>query len=86
MKLFFDQNLSFRLCERVDDLFPNSTRARLEGLDLVSDEEIWKFARDNDFVPVTQDTDFAELAAHHGPPPNVIWLKIGNFPAKPVKA
>ncbi|MCE7030903.1 DUF5615 family PIN-like protein [Jiella sp. CBK1P-4] len=78
--------MSFKLCERLDDLFPDSTQARLRGLDLVSDEEIWTFARDNDFVLVTQDADFAELAAHYGPPPKVVWLRIGNSSTKLVEA
>jgi predicted nuclease of predicted toxin-antitoxin system len=29
MKLLFDQNLSFKLCERLADLFPHSQQARL---------------------------------------------------------
>ncbi len=32
MKLLFDQNLSFKLCERLADLFPDSSQARLAGL------------------------------------------------------
>jgi hypothetical protein len=28
MKLLFDQNLSFKLCERLSDIFPGSVQAR----------------------------------------------------------
>jgi predicted nuclease of predicted toxin-antitoxin system len=27
---------------------------------------------------VSQDSDFAEIAAHYGHPPKVIWLRCGN--------
>jgi predicted nuclease of predicted toxin-antitoxin system len=33
MKLLFDQNLSFKLCARLTDLFPGSNQVRLLGLD-----------------------------------------------------
>ena len=29
---------------------------------------------------VSQDSDFAEMAAHYGHPPKVIWLRCGNQP------
>ena len=29
---------------------------------------------------VTQDSDFADMAALYGPPPKVIWLRCGNQP------
>jgi predicted nuclease of predicted toxin-antitoxin system len=32
MKLLFDQNLSFKLCEQLADIFAGSSQARLLGL------------------------------------------------------
>jgi predicted nuclease of predicted toxin-antitoxin system len=32
MKLLFDQNVSFKLCRTLTDLFPGSTQVRLIGL------------------------------------------------------
>ena len=32
MKLLFDQNLSFKLCQTLTDLFPGSTQVRLLGM------------------------------------------------------
>ena len=32
MKLLFDQNLSFKLCQALADLFPGSSQVRLLGL------------------------------------------------------
>lgn len=78
MKLLFDQNLSFKLCARLADLFPDSNQVRLAGLDAADDRAIWEFAKVNGFTLVSQDSDFADIAALFGPPPKVIWLRCGN--------
>lgn len=80
MKLLFDQNLSFKLCGRLADLFPGSEQVRRAGLDTADDRAIWEFAKAHDFVVVSLDSDFADMAALHGPPPKVIWLRCGNQP------
>ena len=72
MKLLFDQNLSFKLCDRLADLFPGSSQVRLAGLDRADDRVIWDFAKAGGFIMVTQDADFADMAALYGPPPKVI--------------
>lgn len=63
MKLLFDQNLSFKLCDRLADLFPGSSQVRLAGLDRADDRVIWDFAKAGGFIMVTQDADFADMAA-----------------------
>jgi predicted nuclease of predicted toxin-antitoxin system len=78
MKLLFDQNLSFRLCRDIADLFPESNRVRLLGLSEVRDQVLWDYAKANGFTIVSQDVDFAEMAAPLGSPPKVIWLRAGN--------
>jgi predicted nuclease of predicted toxin-antitoxin system len=40
MKLLFDQNLSYRLCAKLHDIFPDSSQVRLLGLDRRHDDEI----------------------------------------------
>ncbi|HEU6449557.1 MAG TPA: DUF5615 family PIN-like protein [Verrucomicrobiae bacterium] len=78
MKLLFDQNLSFKLCGRLADLFPESSQVRAAGLETADDRVIWEFAKANGFTIVSQDSDFADMAALFGPPPKVIWLRCGN--------
>ncbi len=78
MKLLFDQNLSFKLCARLVDLFPGSDQVRRLGLDQADDRAIWQHAKTGGFVMVTQDSDFSDLAALLGAPPKVIWLRCGN--------
>jgi len=47
MKLLFDQNLSFKLCGQLTDLFPNSGHARPLGLAEADDLVLWQFAGAN---------------------------------------
>jgi predicted nuclease of predicted toxin-antitoxin system len=85
MKLLFDQNLSFRLCRQVADLFPGSLQARLAGLERASDRALWDHAGANRFMLVSLDADFAEMAALLGPPPKLIWLRCGNQPTAAIE-
>jgi predicted nuclease of predicted toxin-antitoxin system len=78
MKLLFDENLSFRLCRKLHDLFPGSSHVRLLGLERADDRAIWDYAKANEFALVTLDTDFAEMAGLLGPPPKVIRPQCGN--------
>jgi predicted nuclease of predicted toxin-antitoxin system len=80
MKLLFDQNLSFKLCGQLSDLFPGSDQTGRLGLSRADDRSVWEHARDGGFMLVTQDSDFAEMAALYGPPPKVVWLRCGNRP------
>lgn len=78
MKLHFDNHLSHRLIERLNDVFPGSSHVLLEGLDESDDKEIWAFASEHDFTIVTKDSDFNDLSILRGHPPKVIWLRVGN--------
>ena len=60
------------------DLFPNSTHVKTIGLDTATDTELWDYARDNDYLIVSKDTDFRNRSVIHGYPPKVIWIRIGN--------
>jgi predicted nuclease of predicted toxin-antitoxin system len=85
MKLLFDQNLSFKLSQRLIDLFPGSVQARLVGLAEAEDRVVWNNARAHWYTLVTLDADFAELAALLGSPPKVIWLRCGNQPTAAIE-
>jgi predicted nuclease of predicted toxin-antitoxin system len=80
MKLLFDENLSFKLCERLESQYPGSSQVRLVGLAEADDRTVWNYARDKGFILVSLHTDFADKAALLGPPPKVIWLRRGNQP------
>lgn len=85
MKLLLDQNISRKLAKKLEDLFPGLKHVYLLGLHKASDEEIWNYARDNDFVIVTQDSDFNERSLVYGYPPKVIWIRTGNISTQNIK-
>lgn len=85
MKLLLDQNISRKLLEELEDLFPGSSHVYLLDLYKTSDEEIWKYARDNGFTIVTQDSDFNERSLVYGYPPKVVWLRTGNISTQNIK-
>jgi predicted nuclease of predicted toxin-antitoxin system len=64
MKLLFDQNLSFKLWQRLATLFPGSSQVRLVRLAQAADRVIWDYAGHNGFVLVSLDVDFADRARY----------------------
>ena len=47
-----------------------------------TDAEIWQYAKLNDLVIITKDTDFYDRIILEGAPPKVIWIRLGNFKRK----
>jgi predicted nuclease of predicted toxin-antitoxin system len=78
MKLLLDQNISRRLVNRLTPIFPKVTHVAMLRLDAASDDEVWNFARENDFAIVSKDSDFNDRSFLYGFPPKVIWLRLGN--------
>ena len=62
MKLLYDQNLPRRLVGELAPLFPDSAHVGVLGLDLATDREIWTYASEHDYVIVSKDSDFRQLA------------------------
>ena len=79
MKLLFDQNISFRLIPKIQDIFPESKQVKLLGLENSSDKRIWEFAKKNEYSIVTFDADFYEFSVLYEFPPKIIWLRTGNI-------
>lgn len=71
---------------RLADIFPDSSHVQFHALTEAEDNEIWEFAKAQDFCIVTQDADFAERSRLYGSPPKVIWLRCGNAPTSSVEA
>ena len=78
MKLFFDENLSPALVERLSQQYPGSSHVR--GAQLVgrSDHRIWNYCKKHGFIIVSKDTDFHERSFTEGAPPKIIWLDVGT--------
>jgi predicted nuclease of predicted toxin-antitoxin system len=79
MKLLFDQNISFRILKKLSDAFPDSSHVKTEGLINALDLDIWEFAKNNEFIIVSQDSDFNDINLIKGFPPKIIWIKTGNL-------
>jgi predicted nuclease of predicted toxin-antitoxin system len=82
MKLLFDENISLKLAHILEDKFPGSTHPELINLRGDTDEVLWHYARDHDFIIVSKDNDFRQKAFLYGHPPKVIWLSVGNTGTK----
>ncbi|MFN7929914.1 MAG: DUF5615 family PIN-like protein [Blastocatellia bacterium] len=78
MKLLFDENLSHKLAQRLADLFPASVHVREVGLKTTADPLVWDYAKRNDLMIVSKDTDMHDLSLIFGNPPKVIWIQLGN--------
>lgn len=84
-KLLFDQNLSFRLVGAMQDLFPQCTHVRLIQMDQLHDNGIWKYAKEHDYIIVSQDSDFYDYSSYYGHPPKIIWIRTGNASTSHIK-
>ena len=80
MRLLFDQNLSRKLVGLLAAEYPNSLHVESAGLLNADDLIVWHYAAREGLVVVSKDSDFQEMAVWKGPPPQVIWLNVGNGP------
>ena len=85
MKLLFDQNLSYKLVKALEKYFPNSNHVFLLDLHKSNDIDVWKFAKKNGFIIVTQDSDFYENSILYWFPPKVIWIRTWNTSTKNIE-
>ena len=82
MKLLLDQNISYRLVNKINSLFPETAQVKRIGLENRPDREIWDYAGRENYTIVTFDSDFYDMSLLLGHPPKVIWLKLGNTRTK----
>ena len=80
MKLWLDAQLPPLLAPWINDQRweLQAIAVREVGMRDASDPEIFRAARDAGVVVMTKDRDFMRLLDEQGPPPQVIWLRVGN--------
>jgi predicted nuclease of predicted toxin-antitoxin system len=44
-----------------------------------TDNEIWEYARKNNYAIITFDADFYDISIINGHPPKIVWLRTGNI-------
>jgi len=74
-RLLIDENLPFSLGVRLGLGYIHASQIAEQA----SDSLLWQWARENDYVVLTRDTDFFDRLLRHGPPPKVIWIRLGNI-------
>ena len=78
MKLLLDQNVSRKLVERLNELFPGTEHVSSALSEAVDDATVWSYAKSNGFTIVTKDDDFEQRSVLFGHPPKVIRIRLGN--------
>ena len=86
MKLLFDQNLSYKLVQRLLNDYPNSVHVRDAHLAEADDLAIWGYATAHRFVIVSKDSDFHQMSLLYGHPPKAVWLRVGNASTLAIEA
>lgn len=60
------------------DLFPDSVHVREIGLKSADDISVWEYAKADDLIIVSKDSDMHDRSFLFGYPPKVIWIRLGN--------
>ena len=85
MKLLIDENISYRIVKKIEDIFPNSEQVKRLGLLGKEDYIIWNYAKKNEFIILTKDEDYLDLSQLKGHPPKVILLKNGKLTTEQIE-
>ena len=86
MKFLFDQNLSPVLINLLSDIFPESLHVRDAGLQASSDEAVWEYAIQQQFMIISKDSDFRQRSFLFGAPPKVGWIRRGNCTTREIES
>jgi predicted nuclease of predicted toxin-antitoxin system len=74
-KYLIDVNLPYYFA-----LWNNTDYIHVKDLnDTWSDDEIWQYAKENNLIILTKDSDFSTKVLFKGSPPKVIHFKFGNL-------
>ena len=86
LRLLFDHNLAPSLVRRLAHEYPGSAHTVDLRLGRADDREIWTYARDQGFAIVSKDSDFHQMSVREGPPPKIVWVRLGNCSVDDVEA
>ena len=79
MKLLLDENISWRLVVKLKSYYEEVLHISFSGLPKpIGDTQIWEYAKEHDYIIITNDSDFINLAGTQGFPPKVVLLLTGN--------
>jgi predicted nuclease of predicted toxin-antitoxin system len=73
-RFLVDENLPYYF-----ELWDNDRFTHVYDLDTIkTDTEIWDYAKENDLIIISKDTDFSNKIMYKSPPPKVIHIRFGN--------
>ncbi|WP_232834874.1 DUF5615 family PIN-like protein [Pleomorphovibrio marinus] len=78
-EVFVRSEYTPQILKFIPSQFSDSSSVKKEGLLNATDREIWKFAKENNYVIVTNYSDFNDLNLLYGFPPKIIWIRTGNL-------
>ena len=79
MILWIDAQLSPALAPWIAERFKiEAFSVKYLGYRDANDRQIFHAARDAGAVVMTKDGDFLRLLEQHGPPPQILWVTLGN--------
>jgi predicted nuclease of predicted toxin-antitoxin system len=78
LRVIIDAQLPPALADMLTSLGFDAHHVRAMGLLSASDDEIWRAGRDQQAAILTKDEDFAARVQREGPPPQVVWVRLGN--------
>ena len=74
MRYLIDENLPYYF-----SLWNNDEFLHVHDLKgIATDIEIWDYAKENELIIVTKDSDFSNKIMYKAPPPKVIHIRFGN--------
>ncbi len=75
MKWLVDENLPIQIGQELALDCVHATRIGEQ----ITDSELWNYAKRHDMIILTRDTDFFDRFLLLGPPPKVVWIRLGNL-------
>ncbi len=79
MKFWVDVQLPPGLCEWLHATFSvQASHVQDIGLHEADDSQVFSSGRQEGEVVFTKDEDFIDLVPRLGPPPQILWLRVGN--------
>lgn len=82
MHLLIDENLPASLADHL----PVSCSHATDFGGQPTDQQLWAHAREMQWVILTRDSDFFDRFMLEGPPPKVIWVRLGNIRRRDLEA
>lgn len=79
MKVWVDAQLPPDLCGWLKSQFGvEAAHVQDVGLRDADDDVVFRFLRQPEQVVLTKDEDFVDIVTRLSPPPQIIWLRVGN--------